>query len=43
VFPYFDHAIVVALHAIYALTGLGEDKLVNAALTNLTLETVGVI
>jgi hypothetical protein len=42
-FPDFDHAVAVALHAIYALTGLGEDKLVNAALTNLTFETVGVI
>jgi len=43
VFPDFDHAVVVTLHAIYALTGLGKDKLVNAALTNLTFETVGVI
>jgi hypothetical protein len=42
-FPDFDHAVTVAVHAIYALTGLGEDKLVNTALTNLTFETVGVI
>jgi hypothetical protein len=42
-FPDFDHAFAVALHAVYTLTSLGEDKFVNAALTNLAFEAVSVI
>jgi len=43
VFSDFDHAIAVAIHAIYALTGLCEDELINAALTNFAFETVSMI
>jgi len=43
VLPDFDHTLVVAVHAIYALTGFRENKLVNSIATNFAFEAVGVI
>lgn len=43
VFPNFDHALVVAVHAVDSLTCLGEDELVDAVATDLAFEAVGVV
>lgn len=42
-FPDFDHAFVVTIHAIYSLARLGEDKFVDAILANFAFEAVGMI
>ena len=41
--PDLDHALVVAVHTVDALTGFGKDEFVNAVVTNFTLETVRMI
>jgi hypothetical protein len=41
--PKSDHAFVVAIHAVYALRCLGEDKLVDSVFTHFTLEAMRVI
>jgi len=38
-----DHTFIVTLHTIYALTGLGEDKLVYPILAYFTFEAMRVI
>lgn len=43
VLPNLDHALVVAIHAIYSLASLGENKFVDAILAYFALETVGVV
>lgn len=40
---YPDHAFVMAFHAVNPVTGLGEDKFVDAILAHFALEAVGVI
>lgn len=40
VLSYLDHTFVMALHAVDALAGLCKDKLVDAILADLALETV---
>jgi hypothetical protein len=42
-FPYFDHALVVAVHAIYAMAGFRENKLVDSIATNFAFEAMSVI
>jgi len=43
VFPDFDHALVVAVHAVYALTGFCEHKLVDSVAADLAFEAMGMI
>ena len=38
----FYHTLVVTVHTIYALAGLGKYKVVDPILAYFTLETVGV-
>ena len=39
----FCHALVVTVHAVYAVTCLGKDELVDPVVADLALEAVGVI
>ena len=41
--PDFDHALAMTVHAVDPLARLCEDQFVYAVLTDLTIETVGVI
>lgn len=43
VFPDLDHTCIMAVHAVYALTGLGKDELFNSFLADFTSEAVGMI
>lgn len=43
VFPDLDHTLVVAIHAIDALTCLCKDKLVNTLCADFALEAMGMI
>jgi hypothetical protein len=43
VFSYFNHAFVVAIHAVYALTCLSEDEFVDTVVADLALEAVCMI
>jgi len=43
VFSYFNHAFVMTIHAVYALTCFCEDEFVNAVVADFALETVGMI
>jgi multisubunit Na+/H+ antiporter MnhB subunit len=43
VLAYPNHPFIMALHAVDSVAGLGEDELVNAILTHLALEAVGVV
>lgn len=42
-FPDFDHALVVAVHAIYALTGFCEHQFVDSVAANLAFEAMRMI
>lgn len=42
-FSEVDHPFVVAVHAVYALSGFGEYKFINTALANLAFETMSMI
>ena len=43
VFPNLDHALVVTVHAVDALTSLCKDEFVDAAMADFALEAVSVI
>lgn len=42
-FSYLDHTFVVTIHAVNALTSLGEDKFINAIGTNFALEAMRMV
>lgn len=37
------HALIMAVHTVYAVTGFGKDQLVYAVVADFALEAVGVI
>lgn len=41
--PYFNHPLIVAVHAVDALTGLCEDEFVDPVLTHFALEAVSMV
>jgi hypothetical protein len=41
--PYLCHAIIMAVHTVYPLARLGENKFVDPRFAHFTFKTVGMI